>query len=580
MRAPGMELLHLASKPASQPARSGTYLASTSSSEVRKLVQGILPARLGSSTARMVCRFAKSVMEAHGVMETAITLAKRAKSLLQSHLDTWCLVWDMVTSLRVKLLFLTGVTLMLLLTCVLDPLLTLVAMDDDAAAGGRHRRPAAELASLQWGGLLLTSPALALVNATLVAQAAVDPAEAEERRIIGKALHYPAPAPAAGKRLRWPKTDGLADQESHSREQWRERKPEPWETDLSGPLYWGHWAGFRDLLAEWADKKTRFEPRVMAELLEQVKAPLDAYYYGQDAAGASGAAAGIRSASATCSGSSEQQQVEQPDDDATDAAAATTATVKRYKTCAVVGNSGVLLTGASHGAFIDSHDMVIRINMAPTKGYASRVGSKTTLSFINSNILHTCAKSSVACTCYGHYHPPIRVATGGATAGPVPVPVPVPVAAYMCTPLHLMDIARCRSWPAAPPLLVTDPRFDTLCSRIVKWYSLTVFAATSPTGTASIEQWNARFGGKYFHYSSGFQAVMLALGLCHNVNMFGFGKVPGVGHHYHSKQKEELSLHDYQAEYMFYDDVMHNRSADIPFLQDSGIAIPPLRIFL
>eukprot|EP00854_Cymbomonas_tetramitiformis_P019707 gene19707-23574_t len=40
---------------------------------------------------------------------------------------------------------------------------------------------------------------------------------------------------------------------------------------------------------------------------------------------------------------------------------------KQFKTCAVVGNSGLLLN-AKHGSEIDQADMVIRFNGAPTKG--------------------------------------------------------------------------------------------------------------------------------------------------------------------------------------------------------------------
>ena len=46
------------------------------------------------------------------------------------------------------------------------------------------------------------------------------------------------------------------------------------------------------------------------------------------------------------------------------------------KTCAVVGSSGALLK-RSDGNLIDSHDIVIRCNNAPTLGYEDHVGSKT-----------------------------------------------------------------------------------------------------------------------------------------------------------------------------------------------------------
>ncbi|KAL3687313.1 hypothetical protein R1sor_013622 [Riccia sorocarpa] len=224
----------------------------------------------------------------------------------------------------------------------------------------------------------------------------------------------------------------------------------------------------------------------------------------------------------------------------------------RYKSCAVVGNSGILLN-STYGKLIDSHEMVIRLNNAKILGYEKHVGSKTTLAFINSNILRQCARLKKDCTCH-------------------PYGADVPIMMYLCQAPHLMDVAFCRSFHK-PPLLVTDNRLDILSNRIARWYSITNHLET--TGKP-LEAWSKIHGATYFHYSSGFQAVIVALGICDRVSMFGFGKHPLSKHHYHTQQKAELALHDYQAEYVFYNDLVHGRL--IPFLSEAGISIPPVQI--
>ena len=57
---------------------------------------------------------------------------------------------------------------------------------------------------------------------------------------------------------------------------------------------------------------------------------------------------------------------------------------KFFNTCAIVGSSGVLLS-TMKGSEIDEHSAVIRFNKAPTKGFETYVGSKTTLRLVNTN---------------------------------------------------------------------------------------------------------------------------------------------------------------------------------------------------
>ncbi|KAK3236864.1 hypothetical protein CYMTET_53022 [Cymbomonas tetramitiformis] len=55
---------------------------------------------------------------------------------------------------------------------------------------------------------------------------------------------------------------------------------------------------------------------------------------------------------------------------------------RMYERCAVVGNSG-LLRHYHFGAEIDSHDLVLRFNLAPTKTFGEFVGSRTDMRLLN-----------------------------------------------------------------------------------------------------------------------------------------------------------------------------------------------------
>ncbi|GKU93856.1 hypothetical protein SLEP1_g7416 [Rubroshorea leprosula] len=268
------------------------------------------------------------------------------------------------------------------------------------------------------------------------------------------------------------------------------------------------WLDFRRNLHDWARNKM-FQPDVMLDLVRLVKHRIDGHN-------------GLFSSD------------------------------KKYKSCAVVGNSGILLN-SNYGELIDSHEVVIRLNNAWIRSYEHKVGSKISISFVNSNIFHLCSRSR---ECFCH-----------------PYGAEVPIIMYICQPIHFLDYTVCNSYYKAP-LLITDSRFDVLCAQIVKYYSAKRFV--EETGKP-LEEWDSTHEGVMFHYSSGMQAIMLALGICDSVGVFGFGKSPSARHHYHSSQKAELTLHDYEAEYAFYHDLVENPQA-IPFISDK-FRFPPVVIY-
>ncbi|KAG6506259.1 sialyltransferase-like protein 1 [Zingiber officinale] len=346
------------------------------------------------------------------------------------------------------------------------------------------------------------------VNASLVLLAAEEDGELEKD--VNDLLHGIFPSSARRRRDTEERLRSYSEWRRESRIEVRRRTSARFAKRLRAPKDHMALPDFRRALRDWF-RRRRFDPGVMSDLLDLVKSPIDRHRGLSDGSGNGG---------------------------------------RRYGSCAVVGNSGILLE-SNHGELIDGHEFVIRLNNARVVGYGPRVGTKTDLSFVNSNILHLCARRS---GCYCH-----------------PYGESVPIAMYICQAVHFLDYAVCNSSRKAP-LLITDLRFDMLCSRIVKYYSLKRFTET--TGTPAPE-WAKAHNEKMFHYSSGMQAVMLALGICDRVSVFGFGKSPAAKHHYHTNQKAELDLHDYAAEYALYRDLVEQPQA-IPFLTDSGFKLPPV----
>lgn len=351
------------------------------------------------------------------------------------------------------------------------------------------------------------TPKLNPLNSTLLNLASTLPYESDLKRSVEDLIdgNLPVRFRSVSQRTisRWRRDNH--DSDSHNQVRSATYAPLRFRSPKDSQLF----PEFRKALRSWI--RTRyFQPEVISDLKNSVKSQLDAHYFPN--------------------GSGPVNPL--------------------YSSCAVVGNSGILLK-TEYGQFIDSHEAVIRLNNARIQGYSQNVGSKTTLSFVNSNILHLCARRE-GCFCH-------------------PYGTNVAMIMYICQPIHFLDHLTCSKSHTAP-LLITDSRFDVLCARLVKYYSMKRFVEETKKVP---EEWGKYHDEKAFHYSSGMQAVILAIGMCKKVSVFGFGKSNEAKHHYHTNQKAELDLHDYGAEYALYSDLVEHPEV-VPFINDSGFKVPPI----
>ncbi|XP_065141769.1 CMP-N-acetylneuraminate-beta-galactosamide-alpha-2,3-sialyltransferase 2-like [Paramisgurnus dabryanus] len=168
----------------------------------------------------------------------------------------------------------------------------------------------------------------------------------------------------------------------------------------------------------------------------------------------------------------------------------------RCRTCAVVGNSGNLL-GSHYGALIDFHDVVIRINKGPTKGYERDVGSKTT-----HRILYP--ESAMDLDNSTHL---------------VLFPFKILDLQWLISSFTTKHITR-TYMPVKPTINANIDKVMILHPGFIKYV---------------YDSWLHRHGR---YPSTGFITLIFALHICDEVNIFGFGaSSDGAWHHYFDKTK-------------------------------------------
>lgn len=189
----------------------------------------------------------------------------------------------------------------------------------------------------------------------------------------------------------------------------------------------------------------------------------------------------------------------------------------RFKTCAVVGNSGVVLL-RENGAEIDAHDAVFRINMAPVRGFEHYVGKKTTFNVVNSHNVRELLQG-------------LRHWTGSIDGGEsqlVMFETASHFARYhLCQPLL-------KKFPQANPLLL-NPIFSNRAHRV--WVQLKYLLE---------QKENSQYNRKPM---SGFFSTFFALNICDKVDLYGFdaytSKKRSYRYHYFDNVQGFTDVHSF-----------------------------------
>ncbi|KAL0994812.1 hypothetical protein UPYG_G00127470 [Umbra pygmaea] len=162
------------------------------------------------------------------------------------------------------------------------------------------------------------------------------------------------------------------------------------------------------------------------------------------------------------------------------------------RTCAVVGNSGNL-KGSHYGALIDSSDFIIRMNRAPTSGYEVDVGSRTT-----HHVMYPESAQDVDNT-----------------------------TSLVLLPFKILDL----QWLPGAVTTGTNITFSYRKLRPKINANKDLVKVVNPVFMKYIHEVWLDYQGRY--PSTGFMAVILALHICDEVNVYGFGKdKDGNWHHY------------------------------------------------
>ncbi|XP_035679818.1 alpha-2,8-sialyltransferase 8B-like [Branchiostoma floridae] len=200
--------------------------------------------------------------------------------------------------------------------------------------------------------------------------------------------------------------------------------------------------------------------------------------------------------------------------------------IKHYRTCAVVGNGGILLESGC-GAEIDAHEFVIRPNLPPVLKYRRDVGSRTNLTIVNGRRL-------------------TKLSRGLQSVFGKPLETAMPWVQLFDSPGMIFSYS----------LIFSKKRQEDMgvINTAIKMYNKTTITAFPSTSLVDGKRAYIEIAGQEFDYpSTGLNAFALASTFCDRISMYGFYPMPlyqsnRVFYHYYDKHTPSES-HDFDREY-------------------------------
>ncbi|XP_078608393.1 uncharacterized protein LOC144880203 [Branchiostoma floridae x Branchiostoma japonicum] len=202
--------------------------------------------------------------------------------------------------------------------------------------------------------------------------------------------------------------------------------------------------------------------------------------------------------------------------------------IKHYRTCAVVGNGGILLHSGC-GAEIDAHEFVIRFNQPPVHGHERDVGSRTNFTIVNGKRLKEISRT-------------LRSVHGRT---------------LKTTVTHRdLQLFESPGMIFSYPFIFTRKRQEEMriVDSAIKKYNKTTITAFPAVSFLDSKRVYEKLVGKRWNFTStGLSTFALASTFCDQISMYGFYPMPlyqnkRIPYHYYDKHMPSES-HDFDGEY-------------------------------